>query len=425
MKTLRFVHYISLSLRTLVIFVSSALLFTSCHHDGGGCGDRTVLIYLASDNNLSTYVNNDMQQMFDGSLKVDKDKNNIIIFVDKPGENPYILEVRQGKHTMVKSYEVDMNTGSEATLRMALQWTVEHYPANSYGLVLWGHADGWILHDTRSDVPQQLSAPRAPRRAYGVDRGSGMQWIDIPELAASLASFPRLKFIFADCCAFQCVESAYELRNCAEYIIGSPAEIPGQGAPYDTVLPALFSQADDFYKGIVDAYYAQKTNGFSLPLSVVKTDELETLAQATRTMLLSFVPTMEGGGRYPDVDSIIYYYDHTQFDMQDFMLRYSSSDQYAEWKRAFDSAVVYRKMATAWLANHVVYQKSYYGGGFKDFTVTEERFGGLGMYVPQQASSVSSIDYPPVNLAFSIDGLNTSIRKMQWYTAAGLAEVGW
>ena len=433
MNTLHFLHHIRPLLMALVLFFASAFVLTSCHNDDDDdkLDNRTVLIYMAADNNLSAFVNSDMQQMFDGSLKVDKEKNNIIIFVDKPGEFPYFLEVSQGQHTMVKSCEVDMNTGSEQTLHMAMQWAVERYPAKSYGLVLWGHADGWITHDTRSETlsgdeqQQQMPTRSVPKRAYGVDNGSGKQWMDIPQMAASLASLPHLNFIFADCCAFQCVESAYELRNCADYIIASPAEIPGQGAPYDTVVPAMFSQADDFYKGIVDAYFAQKTGGFDVPLSVVKTAEMESLAQATRTTLLSFVPSMEGGGRYPSVDHIIYYYDHTQFDMQDFMMHYATTDQFVEWKKAFDNAVVYRKMATEWLANHVVYLRSNYSGGFKDFTVTEERYGGMGMYVPQEASSVNIFDYPPMKLTFSIDALNTNIRKMQWYADAGLAEVGW
>ena len=47
-----------------------------------------------------------------------------------------------------------------------------------------------------------------------------------------MRNLQELKFIFADCCNFMCLESIYELRQVADYIIGSPAEIPEIGAPY-------------------------------------------------------------------------------------------------------------------------------------------------------------------------------------------------
>jgi len=47
------------------------------------------------------------------------------------------------------------------------------------------------------------------------------------------------------------------------------------------------------------------------------------------------------------------------------------------------------------------------------------------MFVPQDASTITATEYQPNRLTFSIEALNTNIRKMQWYNAAGLNEVGW
>lgn len=397
-----------------LLAVGAVALFASCCHDDDhdNIFERTVLVYIAGDNNLNEFIKDDVQQMVEGSKTISKDKHRLILFVDKRSEKPYFQEVSQGELTTLKTFDEELNTGNEETLQMAMKWVMDNYPSKSYGLVLWGHADGWIIKNTRA---------AGQRRAYGIDQTNGQKWMDIPQMASSLGSLPRLKFIFADCCSFQCVESAYELRNCADYIIASPAEIPGEGAPYQTVVPAMFSKADDFYKGIVDAYYEQISVGYHEPLSVVKTSEMENLAQATRSTLATFVPKMENS-HYPDVEGLIYYYDHTQFDMQDFMLRYADTNQYAEWKKAFDQAVVYKTMTTVWLANHVRYATY---DVFKDFTVTEERYGGLGMYVPQDASTITAHEYQPFMLTFSIDELNTTIRKMQWYSAAGLDTVGW
>lgn len=399
-----------------LLAVGAVALFASCCHDDDhdNTFERTVLVYIAGDNNLNEFIKDDVQQMVEGSKTISKDKHRLILFVDKRSEKPYFQEVSQGELTTVKTFDEELNTGDEETLQMAMKWVMDNYAAKSYGLVLWGHADGWIIKNAEA---------RGPSRAYGIDDTNGRRWMDIPQMVASLGSLPRLSFIFADCCAFQCVESAYELRNCTDYIIASPAEIPGEGAPYQSVVPAMFSKADDFYKGIVDAYYAQVSYGYQEPLSVVKTSEMENLVQATKATLASFVPKLENS-RFPNVDSLIYYYDHTQFDMQDFILRYADANQYAEWKKAFDKAVIYKTMTTVWMANHVRYT-SYNYDVFKDFTVTAERYGGLGMFVPQDASTITAREYQPYMLTFSIDELNTNIRKMQWYKAAGLNELGW
>ena len=255
------------------LVLGAALLFAACHHhddDEDTTFERTVLVYIAGDNNLNEYIRPDVDQMIEGSNAISADRHRLLLFVDQRGKKPFFMEVCQGDTTTVKTFDEELNTGSEETLQMAMRWVMDNYPSTSYGLVLWGHADGWIIKGSRAS---------GPTRAYGVDETSGRQWMDIPQMAASLETLPRLKFIFADCCAFQCVESAYELRHCADYIIASPAEIPGEGAPYQTVVPAMFGKADDFYKDIVDAYYAQVSYSYQEPLSVVKTSEMENLAQ--------------------------------------------------------------------------------------------------------------------------------------------------
>ena len=410
-----------------MLIAIGALLLTACHHDDNkvkGKYSRTVLVYMAGDNNLTLnsawidFAAQDLSQMIEGSKQV-ADDCKLLLFVDKNIKNttkqkPYLMLVENGDTIRLKTFDSELNSGDPATLRMAMKWAIDNYEAESYGLVLWGHADGWIIRN-------QAPAFSRNTRAYGVDNTSGVKWMDIPQMAQVLATLPKLDFIFADCCAFLCVESAYELRQCADYIISSAAEIPGEGAPYQTVIPALFSQSSTFYQAVADAYFAQTSQGYKEPIAVVKTSEMENLAQATRTVLGTFVPQMENGGRRPDISGLIYYFDHTQFDMNDFILRYASENEYAQWKSVFNRAVVYSKMAPVWLANHIYYKSAINENEFRDFTVTEERYGGLGMYIPQDAASIMGYK----KITFSIDKLNENIRLMQWYKAAGLDQLGW
>jgi len=294
-----------------------------------------------------------------------------------------------------------------------LRYTSEAYPANDYGLVLWGHASGWIQQDS-------VAWARPPRKGYGIDNGNNKlsdngTWLNMNSLGRVLSLWGQpLSFVMADCCQFQCIESAYELRNVVDYIIGAPSEIPGEGAPYDTMVPQLFSTANDFYKGIVDAYNAQVISGYRVPLSVIRTSWMDRLARQTALTLKTFaLPAAE----CPDLHGLIYYKGNTSnrrqdvmYDMNDFMLHYAPEAEYAVWKQVFDSTVVYRKMASPWM--------SYAGKGamqvdFSSFEMTEERFGGVSMFVPQNRNDTQYRSY------------NADIRQMGWYWAAGLNEIGW
>ncbi len=409
-----------------IAFLSLAVLFSCDKKEETVVEEklkRAVLVYAAGDNNLTSgvdYLDSDIKQMREASKQLGKD-NKLVIYVDSHDSKPFYLLVEDGDTTVLKNMTEEVKSSDPTTLFQAMKYVMDNYDADSYGLVLWGHADGWI---TRS--------AGGPRRAYGVDRTGGTTWMNIANMAGVLERLPKLKFIFADCCAFLCVENTYELRNCAEYIIGSPAEIPGEGAPYNTVVPALFSQSEDFYKSVIDAYFAQTSRGsnhsYKVPLAAVNTSQMDNLAEATAQTLASFADKIEAdnkGKRYPETDSLIYYYNHTQFDMQDFMLSYADSDQYAEWKKAFDKAVPYSTFTDVWMANHILYTDKT-NSEFEDFKPTKERMGVLGMFVPQNDNSTRW--WPKsylVNLGVSMTYLNNEIQNMQWYKAAKLADAGW
>ena len=396
--------------RKVILFatvIAAVGLLTACHHDHEDevC-ERVIMVYIADDNTGSWEIGHkaDIRQMMEGTKALSRNQK-VVAFVDDARELPYILEISRGDTTRVLQYKEKLSSSDATVMGDVLSWIVNNYHATSYGLVLWGHATGWEIRARNAEVFDDdatlPSQARTVRRAYAVEHGT--DWMNIPDMARELARLPKLSFIFADCCCFQSIEVAYELRNVADYIIASAAEIPGEGAPYQTVVPALFSQADDYYRLAVDAYYAQVSYGYQEPMSVVKTSELANLAQATHDVLASFLPTL--GSDYPDVGGLIYYYDNAFFDMNDFILRYADDNHYQEWRRAFDQAVVYKTFVKEWMANHV---------SFYRFDATEERYGGVNMFVPQDGTW---------NTFFR--QLNETISRMQWYTAAGLHDFGW
>jgi hypothetical protein len=412
-------------MKHLLLLFATLLVFSACSKDDGPDtpptpivkADRTVVVYMASENNLGTQIaSEDINEMIAGYRQVTGSAN-LVIFVDNASktEKPFIARVttnqQQPLDTLYK-YEQDFYASSPDAMRDVLERAVYYCPANkSYGLVLWGHASGWII---------EKDSVATSQRAYGRDTGDNRtgiygKWMNLPSLRQALQQTGiHWSFIFCDCCNMQCVETSYELRRLTDYLIASPAEITGAGAPYNVIVKDFYIEdLRTMATTLCDDYHAQLDyrNGH-LPISVVETTQVQQLADATRKIL-------------PDVDNylrtanhptqgLIYYwaYDYWQerekvlYDMVG-IVHAALKDQpekYQEWLKAYQTAVIYSKMSTFWHANCINYN---------DFTVTADNFGCISMFFPMEKYETASHTY------------NEDIKKLLWYDAVGWAELGW
>ena len=399
-------------MKKLLIAFLTIVAFVACDKDDPGTEEeniaqRTVLIYMAAQNNLTydqkgnRFAENDLKEIRQGIQNLGD--NNLVVYVDEakaPGSNnyrPYLLRYRNGE--LKDSIPMDSTAiaCSPETFGSVIKNAFENYSANDYGLVLWGHATGWLF---RNDTIMFS----ARRRAYGGSNnndsysGSGTLWMNINTMAKTLRTLPHLKFIFADCCNMMCAECAYELKDVTDYFIGSPAEIPGKGAPYNTVIPAMMEK-ESFASSICDKYAIGTSN--RVPLAAVKTSEMVSLAAATKNVLQT-IKAADNLAQYPNLDSLIYYLDKNMYDMNHFIMTYASEAEYNSWKQAFDKAVFYTRFAKRWdTMSHV---------NFYDFAITSTNFGGMSMFVPQWRLQKTDNNY---------------IKKFGWYYAAGYDTVGW
>ena len=370
--------------------------------------ERTVLVYLAGKNNLSQSLQTNLEQMKAGSRLIGN--NTLLVFVrrDMQGEKPWLARVNNGELTDSVSLD-DMGFGKSnmqacnpELMEQVMRYAFSHYPANEYGLVLGGHSTGWLI----DEEPGQT-------RAFGVDNGDGYtysrknkRWMNVPTMARVLERVPHLKFIFADCCNFMCLETMYELRNVTDYIIGSPAEIPAEGAPYEQIIPALFEK-NAFCSSVIDIYY--RTQNGELPLSAVKTSAIDQLASATRNAL-DMVQAKIGNG-YADTQGLIHYgYSGSSiqfhqeynlfYDAGDFFRSQLSESDYLQWKQALDKTVIEKRFAKQW-RTCMTWRYIY-----SDFEMTEEKYHGVSMYIPQDANTEYGIYYAQNN---------EDIKQLKWY----------
>ncbi|SFW30375.1 hypothetical protein SAMN02910409_1395 [Prevotellaceae bacterium HUN156] len=384
---------------------------------------RTVIVYMAGDNNLSSYMYTDLSEMAIGRQLVGKGED-LVVFVDRAATNekPFIARITaSGEQEKLYEYPIDFYSSDADHFAEVLSRCIQLCPATEdYGLVLWGHASGWLIESDSIS-----NSVYGSRRAYGVDNN---MWMNIPSMRQALQSLNiKWKFIFSDCCNMQNIETAYELKDVAEYLIASPAEIPGKGAPYNTVVPTLFIHNDkEMYEAICDKYYEQTdTKGGHLPISVIRTDKLNALAVATKAVLPEVVNNLPHNDY--GMGHIYYFclvggnswgnnYDNRYkalYDMNDIIRWATVNDQtaYNTWKAALDQAVIYKKMSTFWHANYL--ESDYTEKSFYDFTVTEEAYGGVSMFFPLEKYNNG------------ITNFNKDIKKMGWYYAVGWSELGW
>ena len=370
---------------------------------------RTVLVYMAGRNSLSGVVNKDLNEMKQGSKYLGSN-DNLLVFVrrDKTEKLPWLARIKNGVVTDSVSLSDMGITSSDGQNRASdpvvmegvMHYAFSHYPAmdGNYGLVLWGHGSGWLMDN---------EVKRVNSRAFGVDKGEDGRalWMNIPTMANILKTMPHLKFIMADCCNFMCLEVLYELRNVCDYVIGSPAEIPDDGAPYDEIVPDMFADGR-FYTSIIDKYY-QSVRGY-LPLTAVQTSQMEQLAQATHQAMQAVQSNLNGD--YADMTGLIHYY-HTDddsdfhpeynifYDAGDFFLAHAPQDAYQQWKQSLDQAVVERRNAARWNTDKVWFMK------YSDFTVTDAKMHGVSMFVEQNPAKGNYAKY------------NEDIKKIAWWNA--------
>ncbi len=424
----------------IILFFISLLLFSACDKNEDPSptptpeptqAERTVLIYLSGENNLTqdsqypgeSYMDFDMEEILEGSYRLNNNQH-LICFIDSVGKDnkPYFIEVANGKAKEVYRYGSDFYASDPAKFREVLQYTIDNYPAKEYGLVLWGHASGWIVHN--DSVPNVLKA-REVTRGFGKDEGwdtnGSSKWMNITQMAQALETIPKLKFIFADCCNFMCAEVGYELRNCAEYLIGSPAEIPGEGAPYHLMIEKLFSTSPSFYNDICNCYYDYFIEaytdpdyrdwdlaGYSVPLSTFRLDQMENLADATKQLMKTFMP------QYPeqlDLTNLPYYFFNDRrvlYDMKTVFKKYAPESDYNKWLKVFNTAVPYQAYSLKWMSIFSTIRND-----FDIFPQDTSLWGSVSMFFPQAYYS---------NCYF---GYNERIRKLQWYNAVDWASYGW
>ncbi|MBQ8453864.1 MAG: hypothetical protein IJ537_00765 [Bacteroidaceae bacterium] len=386
-----------------IIILYNVFLLTGCRdtleipeEEPRAEAERTVIVYMAADNSLSSQVREDTAEMVRGKNLIPENVN-VIVYIDDRTHRPAIYELtRKNGMQLWHQYDEELCSTDRDVMLEALSRIEHYFPARHYGITFWSHATGWN--------------PR--RNTFGKDvtpgTTQGEAEMEIPVLRDVLAHMPKLDYIFFDACFMQCIEVAYELRDVTRYMIGSPAEIPGPGAPYDKVIQALCAGDVEGIIGGYDSGYPDTYNGYyyqGVLLSYIDCSQLDALAEATGQLLTPFFmehtePDTYGFQAYCNR---LYKYNY-YFDMRTTMCRLLSEEDYTAWMSLYDKAVPLRTYSStrSWFSNDLCTHP---------YIDDPECYGGVSMFVPLDA--------------YESYGWNADFQHTAWYEALGWAETGW
>ena len=375
-------------------FLYCIIAFTllSCHKDNDTpvTAKHTIVAYMMVDG-LDSYIKENIKDMITISKELPAYEN-ILTFLDYSGKESYILKITQGKVDTVMNYRTNLINSDPEVMADVLQWCYTNYPADNYGLVIGSHGSSWMFSNDTIPVKDKKTAIGI---RYGNDKA-----INIPTLAKVLKQVPHQQFILFDLCAAQSIETAYEIKSSTDYIIASAAEIPDSGAQFKVILPYMLKDNPVEIGRQYYEYYAKKNPDTKPPISVVKTAEIDNLAQKTKQFLHNIADEFPAN---ISLYGLIYYFTTNIggyetpicYDMNNIMLKFLPEDDYKAWKAQFDNVVVYKGKSSNWMTVYPI--------DFNSFNVTDDTFGGVSMFVPSTKYSSSS--------------LNADYEKTMWYNA--------
>lgn len=239
---------------------------------------RTILVYMVASNNLGTagFDWADIEEMKRGMAT--KPDGRLLVYHAAAQGTPILKEITAAGVDTLLTYDNLMLSVDSRRMEQVWEDVRRLAPAKTYGLVLWSHGSGWLQDGISEELkPSYAISPQS----WGYDHGRTM---NVTTLASTLEG-RQLSFVYFDCCYMNGVEVAYQMRRVTPTIIGSVAELPVEGMPYDRNIPCLFAAEPQLVQAAANTfklYDSRRGDERTCTMSVINTAGLDRLATATR-----------------------------------------------------------------------------------------------------------------------------------------------
>ncbi len=233
----------------ILVLLLSLLSFISCQNEIPGqqslfIHDKTewtYALYMAADNNLERFALKNIKEIKE---TLGPQKINFIVLLDRANgydktegnwTDTKILELRSGPaindDVILELGEKD--TSDVSTLKEFLEFVTEYYPSQKLALNIWSHGIGVYpdckINNSSRSLIQDYTTGYSDECSFSI--------IDFADTLKNFCKIQNKKIdiLQFDCCLMQMVEILWQLKDCAEFIIGSQAELPGSGSNYATL----------------------------------------------------------------------------------------------------------------------------------------------------------------------------------------------
>lgn len=408
-------------MKKILFLLLSVFVFTACSDEIPEekipvKSGRTILSYLISNNssgNLDRNLKQNLVDMYSG-LAETTDSCTLLVYY-RPYENdadglegPTILKYNSDGNGNINGRPSltggDLNAGrviqesdgiscfkeeqnhistSPETMKRILGLMVNMSPSQSYGLVFGSHGTSWMPGNT------------VKGRSFGDDDGYNINIPEMSDVLEEVFSGKQLDFILFDACMMATAEVCYEFKDVTDYLIGAVVETHVYGHPYDKVLPKLY-QKDVPYDEVCDDYivYSRQLGAWGT-CAAVDCSKMDDLAEWVGANLEVYSDKFAS----LDKDAIQQYgvssFKYFSFDIVDYFKNLNDGNTPEGLENVINKVVV---------AKDALYGVQYPIVGNSLYTIDEDRFCGIGMYLPNLVTKSS---------------WNSYYKTLSWYKAVG------
>lgn len=426
-------------IRTITRFLAAALVMTAAF----GCdknrhnteepesADRRVLLfYECAFNDIGSYMRRNMEDQQKGlpAGHIPGKYGDVLLVYSRIAENGHtpvnsylrrIYKTSKGKviSDTLKVFGKETIAASPSTLSAVLTLVKEKFPANKgYGMVFSSHGSGWLPagyyyspsrfeNDHKGEVgtsrqgiaAQSVGHPRLPVPEgdlpdtdpfYGMTRSIGQDYIkgsyyghemSVSEFADAIPY--HLDYLLFDMCFSGGVEVAYGLKDKADYLGLSPAEVLADGMfDYTKITSFLLNREtpdlEGLFKDSFEMYDKQSGVYRSSTVNLVRTSGLDNLASVCARMINEYSDALADA----PVDDIQGYYRqgrHYFYDLVDIFEKCGASKADLEdLDKAVDDCVIYKNSTGQFLEDYDI-----------------KAYSGFSMYLPCAGTPLLDLYY--------------------------------
>lgn len=213
-----------------------------------------ILVYMAADNNLESAAIEDLCEMELSELNTDlvsvfvlMDRNEAYDTSNGNWTGTRLLKLKTGKKTeskFIQSEEIEckdlgLTVGQDLEIDMSSPYVLtdtisylhKRYPAENYGLIMWGHGTGWR---NDSNVENTSLTIEGGYKGFAFDETSHT-YMTLKQFGNALRDGlknNKFGFIGFDTCFASELEVMYEIKDCTDYAVGSEGLVMNSGWNY-------------------------------------------------------------------------------------------------------------------------------------------------------------------------------------------------